>query len=152
MVSVCFKQCYTDLDDGAGELQQSLKGHKESANYLTFSHNSGKLASAYSSHLGGRDRTLQQTLHISSIIRNLSFNVDDLHLITEIGTIALDQPPLRPLQTPCWLGYCLSANHSWITWNGNNVLWLLLEHRPRCSIIKEQTVVIGCFFRPSSHN
>jgi len=41
-------------------------------------------------------------------------------------------------------GYGFSTDNSWITRNGQNILWLPPEFRPACFVIRGQTVSIGC--------
>ena len=135
-------------DAETGALQQMLKAHTSSVFSVTFSPNGRRLASS------SGDKTvriwdvetgvLRQTLEIGSSLTEVSFSSDDLYLITELGSFALSQSSSLANRTPNWLGYCISNNRSWITWNGNNVLWLPLEYQPISSIVKKQTIVIGC--------
>jgi hypothetical protein len=127
-------------------LQQTLKGHTALVNSVTFSHDGRRLASGSDDYTvriwDAETAVLQQTLEIGTFLEALSFSPDGYNLITELGCIALDQSSL-PIRTPNWLGYCVRADRSWITWNGNNVLWLPPEYRVN-SIVRKQTVVIGC--------
>ncbi|OIW30060.1 hypothetical protein CONLIGDRAFT_356496 [Coniochaeta ligniaria NRRL 30616] len=38
-------------------------------------------------------------------------------------------------QSPTFQGYSISPDKTWITWNGENVLWLPPEYRPACSAV-----------------
>jgi hypothetical protein len=87
---------------------------------------------------------LRRTLEIGASLSSLSFSSDDRNLITELGCIALDHLSLLPIQTPNWSAYCVYVDRSWITRNGKKVLWLPPEFRPVCSIVRQQTVAIGC--------
>jgi WD40 repeat protein len=135
-------------DAETGALRQTLEGHASSVLSVAFSHDGGRLASC------STDRTvriwdaetgaLRQTLEIGASLSALSFSFDDCNIITEMGCIALDQSYLLSIQTPDWLGYCLYVDRSWITWNGKKILWLPPEYRPACSMVRQQTVAIGC--------
>ena len=135
-------------DAETGTLQQTLKGHTSSVLSVTFSHNDQRLASSSADRevriWDAETGALQQTLEIGSPLRNLFFSLDDLHLITEFGSILLSQSSSLHTRTPNWSGYCVSSSCSWITWNGNKVLWLPPEYRPKSSMVKKQTIAIGC--------
>ncbi|KAH8758068.1 Pfs, NACHT and WD domain protein [Hyaloscypha sp. PMI_1271] len=128
-------------------LQRTLKGHTAVVKSVTFSFDGRWLASSSGDQTvriwDAKTGVLQQTLEIDFFLTEISFSSDDLYLITELGSIALGQSSSLPLLAHNWPGYCLSGNRSWITWNGNKVLWLPIEYRPRCSIVKEHTIAIG---------
>ncbi|PWI65088.1 hypothetical protein PCL_07387 [Purpureocillium lilacinum] len=78
-------------------------------------------------------------------VRSLAFDITGLYLLTDIGSIKLDDVtqvrPTGPIQSRFqarpqrmqWCGYGLSPDKSWITWNGHNALWLPPECRPSSS-------------------
>ncbi len=103
-----------------------------------------------------------QTLEIGTKVSTLSFDVLGLYFSTDTSTILLDDNldnnlddkialsatsthrlPPQP-QQPCYRGTGISSDGIWITWNGENVLWLPPDYRPSCSAIAESAVAIGC--------
>ena len=84
-----------------------------------------------------------QTLKIGKTLQHLSFSSDSSHLITDIGSMALNQS-LPPGETPFWSSYCLQGDLSWITWHGKQVLWLPPEFRPTRSLTESQLIAMGC--------
>lgn len=74
----------------------------------------------------------------------LSFSLGGLHLVIDLGSITLRQFPLLPTQTPSRSAYGIQGDESWVIWNGNKALWPPLEYQPSCSIIRNQTITIGC--------
>ena len=140
-------------DAETGVLQQTLQGHTGWVTSVAFSHDGRRLVSGsddetiriWDAETGALQQTLQgHTGWVGNTPRQLSFSLDDSHLVTNLGSITLSQFPLLPTQTFSWSAYCLQGDQSWITWNGNNVLWLHPEYRPYDSIVKDQTIAIGC--------
>jgi len=96
-----------------------------------------------------------QAFNIGRYIFDLSFDSSGAHLHTNFGTFPLDAPTSSeaslatstPLsEQPRYLGYGISSDGAWITWNSENVLWLPPQHRPcfRGSVVKGSAVAIGC--------
>jgi WD40 repeat protein len=111
-----------------------------------------------------------QNLNIGTLLYHMSFSRDDSYLLTEIGPIILDastselstkspptkfstssiatntSTPIMATEAPRRYGYGLSSNGSWVTWHGQNVLWLPLEYRPALSrsAVAGSCIVVGC--------
>ena len=143
-----------------GTLHKSLNGHSSSVNSVVFSPNGQKLASVDTYgivrlwNLG--TGTTQQAWAATSTSR-LSF-MDDSKIVVDRGVIDLsyfsdqpDEPGIfeqvstteRP-EVPSWVGLGFSNDNSWITWDGQNILWLPSAYRPVVSAITQQKVAIGC--------
>jgi WD40 repeat protein len=131
-----------------GALQQTLEGHSDPVSAIAFSSNGRRVASAsdgntvqlWDAEMGA----LQQTLKIGSSLEQLSFNPNDVYLDTDLGSITMNQLSSPSIQMPRWSEYSLGADLSWINWNSTNVLWLPLEYRPVSSMVRNQTLAIGC--------
>jgi len=87
----------------------------------------------------------ESTLHVSSP-RFLQFDQVNLnHLHTTFGTFKISSS----LQTP--YGYGLNDDYSWVTYSGENLLWIPPEYRPTKPSLAEfslansvMTLAIGC--------
>ncbi|KAJ5962595.1 hypothetical protein N7501_007536 [Penicillium viridicatum] len=133
-------------DSALGHCKSTLKGHSHSVGSIVWSPDKRWLASA------SFDETIKiwdlatedckSTLQISSPYSLRFDQVNTDHLQTRMGSIKLEStgPP-----QPC--GYGLSDDHSWITINGANLLWLPMEYRPSSPYlfaISSTTIAIGC--------
>jgi hypothetical protein len=83
-----------------------------------------------------------QTLDVGSALDYLRFDSDNLKLLTDVGAVAIDARPDPGANHR--FGYGFNKDRSWITWHGNNFLWLPQEFRPVCSAVSGCTAVIGC--------
>jgi WD40 repeat protein len=145
-------------DPATGQCVSTLEGHSRSVSSVAWSHDATRLASASS------DETVKiwdpatgqcvSTLRGYSDLRNLQFhqsNSDLLH--TELGTFDLRTvaistvlgPASADHLLPIAVEYGLSSNRTWITYQGENLLWLPAEYRPSSSAISGTAVSIGCF-------
>ena len=133
---------------------QTLEGHSGEVSSVAFSHDSTRLAS------GSDDETVKiwdasngeclQTLGIGKALFNISVDTTGSYLHTEIGTIAIDAssasnmtPSVTDPQNPRYQGGGLSSDGAWITYNSENVVWLLLENRPLHSAVLGKMISIG---------
>ncbi|POR38488.1 Uncharacterized protein TPAR_01313 [Tolypocladium paradoxum] len=66
------------------------------------------------------------------------------YLLTDAGKVRLDNlgPHATPVVARC-CGIGISEDRCWITWNGKNLLWLPVNHRPaRFAVLESNKVVI----------
>ncbi|KAL2845935.1 WD40-repeat-containing domain protein [Aspergillus pseudoustus] len=79
-------------------------------------------------------------------ITSLSFSEDCRYLKTSLGTLTLDPAlksgDLRTEKAPGFHG--LFVRNAWITWKGQNLLWLPAEYRPKYTAVYENVVAIVC--------
>ncbi|KAH6986689.1 WD40-repeat-containing domain protein [Ilyonectria destructans] len=123
----------------SGDCVQELKGHSSSVRSIAFSYDSALVASA------SDDRTVRiwrtdagdcvQTVHIG-FVSHLSFEPE-----ASVASTTLVMPShIRD----CRFGFGITGDGCWISWHGNNLLWLPVDFRPTCSKVLGSTIVIGC--------
>ncbi|KAI1737960.1 vegetative incompatibility protein HET-E-1 [Xylaria scruposa] len=148
-------------DVKSGTCTQSLYGHSHNIYTVSISPDGRRLVS------GSGDKTIKiwdtitgtciQTLDIGTPLYTNTVSFDSSsRLRTMMGIINLDPtarsntpisqtlkrlPPLCSL--PHYQGYGIDATMKWIIWNGQKVLWLPSEYRPREIAITGTTVAIG---------
>ena len=145
-----------DAESGGG--LATLKGHSGSVRSVAFSPDGRHIAS------GSYDQTVKvwdsergdckTTLQVGRTISELKFDPTSSHLHTDKGVISFqdssDIAAINPSATasPLWhpnqISYGLSSDGSWITWKGQNVLWLPQVFRASSSGIFQETVCVGC--------
>ncbi|KAF2198350.1 hypothetical protein GQ43DRAFT_164696, partial [Delitschia confertaspora ATCC 74209] len=88
-----------------------------------------------------------QTFSTGNPVHNVSFDITNSYLHTEIGTIPLLYPapisiPSEPFR-PKYQGLSISPDGMWIRHNSESVLWLPSEYRPNHSVVSGKTVGMG---------
>jgi len=138
----------------SGKCLQTLEGHSYSVNSVVFSRDSTRLASV------SEDETVKiwdassgkclQNFHVGKVLYDISFDATGLYLHTEIGTIditassaSLTAPIVTKPQGPRYQGWGLSSDGAWITYDSQNLVWLLSEYRPSYSAVSAKTIGIG---------
>ncbi|KAL8329135.1 hypothetical protein RB597_004732 [Gaeumannomyces tritici] len=140
---------------GTGKEKQTLTGHTDSVNAVAFSPDGQLVASA------SRDGTGEeiQTLPGNRFICTIKFDVSTQSLLTNTGRISLGSAApataqggeiasaatqRRREQQLKQKPYGLDADGSWITYDGERVLWLPHEFRPSSSAAWGSVIAIGC--------
>jgi WD40 repeat protein len=157
------------MEDNWSACLQTLEGHRGGVSSVAFSPDSKHLASAsYDKTVKIWDRAIGHCIQTLEIGRPLSYIQFDragagFRLYTEIGAFDIVLPstsllvplsasppslPAPPAQEPHHTvprhGYGVSADDIWITYNDENLLWLLSEYRPSTSAVAASTVALGC--------
>jgi WD40 repeat protein len=139
-----------------GICMRTLKGHSGWVRVIAFSHDSALLASASSDCTirvwDPRTGTCRQTLYTGVTYSSLSFRPGNLELLTNVGAFAIrSRKPISLTSIPVpetpshRYSSGISSDRCWVTWKGENLLWLPKEYRPSCSSICGSMVVIGCY-------
>lgn len=130
-----------------GECIRTVENCLESVSVLAFSHDSSLIASSFGNiiwlwRVNTGERVHELHANEGHQIDKMSFTSDGLHLVTNIGTIRLPDGD----HNVCFDGYGFNGDYSWITWNGNNLIWLPVEYRPyfSCSAANKAALAVGC--------
>lgn len=141
-----------ELDWGA--CLKTLDGHKDPVRSAALSHDAKLVVS------GSEDCTIKiwdaatgtelTTLQVGTAINNLSFHRTRPYLRTNIGLIGpldrrrlLEQSDGTTSFSGRTVGYGVSSSRAWITWDGEDVLWLPPQYRSERSVVAAEEVASG---------
>jgi WD40 repeat protein len=139
-------------DATSGECLQTLAGHSDAIRLVTFSQNSILLASASDDETvkiwDTTSGELLQTLSIGQTLCRISFDISNLYLHTNIGTIGInalsgtkilltESEPQGPQRLD------LSTDGAWITYNSEKLVWIPSEYRSSCSTVSGKRIGVG---------
>jgi hypothetical protein len=125
-----------------GACIQTLYCYSNSVNSVAFSHDGTQVVSGSGDNIvkiwdAGSGACLK-TLNVDRTVYNVAFDTTGSYLLTDTGTtswnITLDSNTalaVAALEEPRHHSYGLNVDQAWITWNGQNVLWLPLEYWSR---------------------
>jgi WD40 repeat protein len=124
-------------DTETGYLKHSLRGHSILISCISFSLDGKILAAASGFEViqlwDVATGELRRVIRFKATCYSLSFHDNDTHILTDFGTMRIDSsgdenPDTEP-RAADFVGYGLSEDDGWITWNGQNVIWLPTEYR-----------------------
>ncbi|KAF1957426.1 hypothetical protein CC80DRAFT_592694 [Byssothecium circinans] len=142
------------------DLETRAQKHMECGNHgaiscIAYSHDSRYIAAGWTDKTitiwSTETNSLEQTFKVGATPYNVSFDIAGSRILTELGSIKLGilmdpdhegalseaQPAAEAesgdRDTVLFCNGCgLSLDNSWITWNGDNALWLPPDYRPYC--------------------
>ncbi|RJE17766.1 NACHT domain protein [Aspergillus sclerotialis] len=133
-------------DSATGALQKTLEGHSDAVRSVAFSYDSRILAS------GSFDLTvrlwnpltgaLQQILDSKRIVTDLKFSEDGSYLETDLGYLRIQASPdtSSPNEPEANMFF---VEGQWVTFRGENVLWLPPGYWPDSSTVKGNRLAWG---------
>ncbi|WPJ66488.1 hypothetical protein SMAC4_14051 [Sordaria macrospora] len=138
-------------DPASGSCLQTLEGHRSYVASVAFSPDGQRLAS------GSWDNTIKiwdpasgsclQTIPTSTLITDISFDPTSRYLVTNVERINIVTETTKSqvvLEIPESHGYALGEDMSWITCNGQDVLWLPPNYRPSSCHVQGQMISFIC--------
>ncbi|KAK4149570.1 vegetative incompatibility protein HET-E-1 [Chaetomidium leptoderma] len=99
----------------------------------------GQCIATLEGHSDSFDTSLSRRLHTDAG----TFDLPPALPSTALAVTSANHIP-SPASPQC-IGYGLNSNCTWITYRGENLLWLPPEYRPSSSAISGTAVAIGCF-------
>ncbi|KKP06489.1 hypothetical protein THAR02_01447 [Trichoderma harzianum] len=142
-------------DMNMGTSLKTFEGHSDWISSATFSNDGRFLAST------STDSTIRiwntatgecaQCIRVKAPLTRIEFGPDDSYILTERGCAIVRTNSIPETadvgdgdtEEKVWQGYGLSSDRSWITYNGENILWLPLEYRVTCFTISSSLVSVG---------
>ncbi|KAH7628106.1 hypothetical protein B0T09DRAFT_290044 [Sordaria sp. MPI-SDFR-AT-0083] len=138
-------------DPASGSCLQTLEGHRDTVYSVAFSPDGQRLAS------GSGDQTIKiwdpasgsclQTIPTTTSITEISFDPTNRYLRTKVGHIKIVTETTERqvvLDNSESHSYNLGQDKSWITCNGQNVLWLPPNYRPSWCYVQGQMISFIC--------
>jgi WD40 repeat protein len=126
-------------DTATGSCIQTFEGHGGWVRSVAFSRDGQRLAS------GSDDKTIKiWNTATGNCIQTFDTN---WYIFTDTGYIKMGRAPVdnsTEPHDPETQSYGFGQDWSWITCNGQNVLWLPPEYRPGCVAFKGRMISVGC--------